>query len=442
MRNLKSLCLSLTSLLFLTFIFILPEASSQEIWVAYSQVVSIEEYEGLHFKYTASVRASLIDDSASARLWARIDKKSGMGFFENMDKRPIRNKNWNTYTINGTVDSGANQMVFGLMCTYNGQFFYDKLNIDIEIAENQWKNIYSADFEGDTAAVRQEIQKWWNSSNDKFSAGIHIDSVEGNQCLMIVGSGVPTFGINKEAGSFAHVNGIQLYYEIYGTGQPLVVLHGNGGSIVDASTHYPYFIDRNYQLIAIDSRAQGRSGNTEKELTYRLLASDVNELLNQLNLDSVYLWGHSDGAIVGIVMAINYPGRIKKLVAFAPNIQADSNAILPPIYRWIEKKALTSKNPEERKLAAMMWKYPDISLSELSTVQSEVLLMAGDRDFTPLSHTIEIFENLPYAQLCIIPGATHIGAWEKEELFLQIVTEFFEKPFKMPNTMQLIGIEN
>jgi pimeloyl-ACP methyl ester carboxylesterase len=86
------------------------------------------------------------------------------------------------------------------------------------------------------------------------------------------------------------VNGIKLYYEIYGQGPPLVVLHGNGGSIKNATGFYPDLI-KHYKVIAIDSRAQGRSTDTDKPLTYDQMAADVNSLLEQLQIDSVFIWG-------------------------------------------------------------------------------------------------------------------------------------------------------
>ena len=411
--------------------------NSQDIWVAYSQSIQLENYEGLQFRLQASVRTEIVEDSASARLFVRVDKENGVGFFDNMWLEPIRKKEWDTYAIQGVIDTGAYQIEFGAICQYNGKFFYDDFRIDIEIKKNQWKNIFLADFEKYTSENGHGFQKWERIPSENFSAEVYQDdTAKSGNCLQIVGNGVPNFGVNNEVGKFANVNGIQLYYEVYGNGQPLIVLHGNGGSIASASSHYPHFIDNNYKVVAVDSRAQGKSGDSETELTYDLLASDLNELLNQLNLDSVYIWGHSDGAIIGLVMALKYPKKVKKLVAFAPNIVADTTGIEPPIYRWIEKTALTSENHKERKLNTMMWKHPNIPFSELKRIQTEVLLMSGDRDFVPLTHTIRIFKSLPKANLCIIPGSTHGASLEKKELFLQIVDDFFEKPFNMPSTIQ------
>ena len=415
---------------------ILPLLSySQTNWVGYIHAVNIAEYEGHHFRLQGTVRAEVADDSASARLFARVDKKNGMGFFDNMWYRPIRSKKWKTYTIEGNLDSGSYQIVFGALCQYNGKFFYDDIKIDIETEENQWKNVYSADFENKNSDFVKPGQGRNNGSNEFYQSEIIKDDVaRDNQCLLIVGNGVPNFGINNEAGKYADVNGIKLYYEVYGDGQPLVVLHGNGGSIEDAAPMYPHFIDKGYKIIAVDSRAQGRSGDTDAELTYELLASDVNELLDQLNIDSVYLWGQSDGAIVGLIMTLDYPEKIKKLVAFGPNIIPDSTAIIPRIYHSIEKNALTAEDFKVQKLACLMWQHPNIPIKELNKIQSEVLLMSGDHDFITLNHMVDIFKNIPKVQLCVLPGSTHNASWEKTDLFLEIVDDFLEKPFWIPNT--------
>jgi len=89
---------------------------SQENWVSYAQALQASEYQGLRFRLQASVRTEIEDDGASARLWVRVDKKNGIGFFENMWLNPIRNNEWGTYTIEGTIDSAAYQIAFCALC--------------------------------------------------------------------------------------------------------------------------------------------------------------------------------------------------------------------------------------------------------------------------------------------------------------------------------------
>jgi pimeloyl-ACP methyl ester carboxylesterase len=239
---------------------------------------------------------------------------------------------------------------------------------------------------------------------------------------------------DKPAGKYAKVNGINLYYEIHGVGKPLVFIHGNGGSMADIGEHMDYFSKR-YTVITIDSRGQGKSIDDNSELTYELMASDINELLEQLRIDSTFIWGQSDGAILAIIIAMNYPDKVKKVVAFAANMVADTIGLEVQGFRSIEKKAKYSLNKKEKQLNALMWKHPNIPVTRLQAIKADILVMSGDRDFIPLSHTIDIFKNIPNSNLCIIPGATHGAAWEKPKLFQEIVTDFFEKQFAKPNTI-------
>src|SRR6266496_2831395 len=120
------------------------------------------------------------------------------------------------------------------------------------------------------------------------------------------------YGDNKEAGNFKKINGINLYYEIYGTGKPLIFLHGNGGSIRSSSEKIEYF-KKYFKVIAIDSRGHGKSiDTTSKQLTYVQMANDIKVLLDSLNIDSAFVSGQSDGGILGLLLAINFPGKISK----------------------------------------------------------------------------------------------------------------------------------
>eukprot|EP01136_Pigoraptor_vietnamica_P010480 Opistho-1_new@48138 len=140
------------------------------------------------------------------------------------------------------------------------------------------------------------------------------------------------YGQNISAGKFAQVNNIKMYYETYGDSskQPLLLIHGNGGYINAERCQIEYFRSQYYVIIA-DSRFQGKSDNGNEELTFDLLAKDYNALLNYLKIDSAYIIGQSDGGIIGLMMAIQYPKKVKKLVATSPNIRPDSIAL----YHWV-----------------------------------------------------------------------------------------------------------
>lgn len=384
---------------------------------------------------SAYVKVEREDDSASARLWARVDKKEPGGFLDNMWYRPIRSSEWKIYTIEGRIDSNADRLSFGALCQFNGRFYYDDFKVEVEKGK-QWFTFYKEEFEKDTDLWVQGARKGepGYGSNPFFNAKIIRDraaSVTG--CLCIEGFNVPVFGVNKKAGRYAEVNGIRMYYEIYGKGTPLVVLHGNGGSISDAALMYHELIKK-YKVIAVDSRGQGNSSDNDEELTYDLMASDVNALLNSLNIDSAYIWGQSDGAILGLILAMNYPDKVKKVVAFGANIQPDTLAIFPSIFDHIIKTIKETKDARIKKWYTLMYKYPQIPFSDLHKIKAPVLIVAGDRDFIRPEHTLKLFQNIPNSQMCILPGATHGASWEKIGLFMQIMEDFLDKPFSKPST--------
>ena len=403
-------------------------------WVSYSQKIDVKNYIGDRFRFHGLVRAEIADDSAEACLWVRVDKEKGYNFFDNMMNRPVRNKEWKGYSVEGKIESNSTQIVFGALCLLNGKFYYDDLKFEIETSKDKWITVFADDFEDNINTLVQGIQIGTSGFSPKFKAEIISDEKgQGKKCLVIEGKDIANYGDNKKVGKFADVNGIKLYYEIYGSGPPLVVLHGNGGSISSATAFYPELMKK-YKVIAIDSRAQGKSGDTKAALTYEQMASDVNELLEQLKTDSVYVWGQSDGAILGLILAMDYPKKVKKVLAFGANIQPDSMAVFPWTIRICQTICKESKDAKEVKLNKLMLDEPNIPYSKLGKIKAPVLIMAGDRDMIRPEHTLKLFQNIPNSQMCILPGSTHGAAWENQELFLSIMNNFFNTSFTMPDT--------
>ncbi|MCX6259385.1 MAG: alpha/beta hydrolase [Bacteroidia bacterium] len=258
------------------------------------------------------------------------------------------------------------------------------------------------------------------------------------------------YGENSEAGKFANVNGIHMYYETYGdiSKQPLLLIHGNGGYIYAERCQIEHFKDKYYVIIA-DSRFHGKTENGSELLTYDLMAKDYNSLLDYLKIDSAYIIGQSDGGIIGLLLSINYPKKVKKLVTTSPNLRPDTTAL----EKWaveltrkdldeVEKKIKSGETSEnlirQRAQLNLMDKYPNISIDELAKIQAQVLIMAGDGDVIKMGHILEIYQNIPRAQLFIMPGATHFMLREEYSLFNQIAGRFLDNPFKRPTTKEQI----
>lgn len=246
------------------------------------------------------------------------------------------------------------------------------------------------------------------------------------------------YGNNPQAGNYLDSNGVKIYYEIYGEGKPVVLLHGNGGSIAGRAS-YIEELSKKYKVIALDNRCHGKSGCPAGYLTYDQMAEDVNRLLNHLKLDSVMIWGHSDGAILGLLLAIRHPDKVKKLLASGANLRPDTTAIDPaalPLLDLLSKQMLSDSI--HAKQFHLLVDQPHIPDSDLQKIKADVLVMAGDRDIIRIDHTFEIFKNIPGALLCILPGTTHFVYVDRKEWFTSILYDFFDNPPRRTTTVEMI----
>jgi len=245
------------------------------------------------------------------------------------------------------------------------------------------------------------------------------------------------YGDNKEAGNFKKINGINLYYEIYGTGKPLIFLHGNGGSIRSSRAKIEYF-KKYFKVIAIDSRGHGKSiDTTTKQLTYLQMTSDIKVLLDSLNIDSAFVQGQSDGGILGLLLAINFPGKISKLATYGANMFPGKKAVFDEIDNLVLDTLKATKNFNTKRLYSLLAYQPDITDKDLQKIKCPVLIMSGDRDVIRLEHSIKIFNNIANSNFFVMPGATHFGSYEKPELFDLVLLDFLNRPFSKVSTVDL-----
>ena len=247
------------------------------------------------------------------------------------------------------------------------------------------------------------------------------------------------YGNNPKAGKFYNKNGVNVYYEVYGEGKPLVLLHGNGGSIRSRAAFIEEF-SKKYKVIAFDSRCHGKSDCPAGYLTYEQMADDVDKSLQQLGIDSAYVWGHSDGGIVGLLLAIHYPGKVKRLLATGANLRPDSTAVEPGLFPLLNAMEQQVKADSIRyKQFLLLVQQPNIPLGDLQKIKSDVLIMAGDRDAIRVEHTMEIFKNIPGALLSILPGTTHFVYADRPQWFKEILYDFFDNPLRRTTTVELLS---
>lgn len=242
------------------------------------------------------------------------------------------------------------------------------------------------------------------------------------------------YGNNPKAAKYYHIRGINLYTEQYGKGSALVLIHGNGGSISSMGSIIPYF-SKKYRVIALDSRAHGKSIDANDSLSFEMMVDDVSALLDSMKIPSAYVIGWSDGGIVAIVMAMRHPQKIIKLASTGANLWPDSTALIPEMWKDMEKNYQTKKDlPKTTEQEKRDWKYfmldwlqPNISLNELHNITTPSLIISGDHDIIRLEHTLLIFQNIPKAQLWILPHSGHATLIEHTVDFCKTVDQFFKE---------------
>ncbi|QHV99756.1 alpha/beta fold hydrolase [Spirosoma endbachense] len=254
--------------------------------------------------------------------------------------------------------------------------------------------------------------------------------------LPVASTGNTEYGNNAKVGKYAKIRGFNMYYEVYGTGKPLLFIHGNGGSINNFKNQIPYFT-KNYKVILADSRAQGKSTDPADSLTYEMMADDFNALLNQLHVDSCYVVGWSDGGIDGLLLAMRHPEKVKKLAITGANLWPDTTAVEPDLFQWIvSTNDSLAKVPQiptvkaQKKLLSLMIFHPHISTADLKQVKCPTLVIGGDNDVILPKHTMAIAQAIPQSYLWILPNSGHSTLIGYKDMFNQVVGDFFKTPYR------------
>jgi pimeloyl-ACP methyl ester carboxylesterase len=250
------------------------------------------------------------------------------------------------------------------------------------------------------------------------------------------------YGNNPAAGKYLNVGDAQLYYEVYGKGHPIVLLHGGiYGYIDEFSPFIPKLVAENFQVICIATRGHGKSETGKEPFSYKQRAEDAYKVIRAVTQDSVIVLGFSDGAASGLKLAALYPEVVERLISIGMgdrpknekrnfNYTADELmktdsaffkgrlALMPEPKRWDESLAKSSKM------------YNDDYMSEetFSLIKSPVLVMGGDRDnYYPVETITKCARAIPKARLSIIPGCSHVvffcnfpAVWEAIKPFIGI----------------------
>lgn len=238
------------------------------------------------------------------------------------------------------------------------------------------------------------------------------------------------YGKNEAAGKTVKLNDAELYYEIYGEGEPLVLLHGNGGSIQEFYKQIPE-LSKKFKVIAVDTRAQGKSKDfTKGDLNYKIFADDVKNLMDHLNIQKTNILGWSDGGNTGLEFALKYSQYLNKLVIIGAN--ASPKGVDEDLLKNFKSKvyvmnlANQPENETEKRLLNLMLNEPNISKKTLHQIQNPTLVIAGENDVIKKEHTEMMAKEIPNAKLKIYPKATHYLPYEIAEDLNKDVIDFLK----------------
>jgi pimeloyl-ACP methyl ester carboxylesterase len=248
------------------------------------------------------------------------------------------------------------------------------------------------------------------------------------------------YGNNPKAGHYVQAKDAKLYYEVYGKGQPVVLLHGGlFGSTVEM-TDFIEKLKKNYQVIAISTRGHGKSELGTEPLTLAQRANDALAVINAVTKDSVIVIGFSDGGYTAYQFGAMYPGRVKKMIVMgagelypglrAFNFTAKQAMELDKPFMEQQLKLMPEPNRLEEMFAGVCNCYNKLTVGKdlLGTIKCPVLVMAGDRDGgNTVEHVVNAARMIPNHQISIIPNTGHgcflenfEAAWASIAPFLKI----------------------
>lgn len=198
---------------------------------------------------------------------------------------------------------------------------------------------------------------------------------------------------------YLNIDDIKLYYKVYGSGAPIILLHGNG----EDHKIFLKLIDLlkiNFKVYAIDSRCHGKSDCSD-DISYNIMANDIIYFISTLNIEKPILYGFSDGGIIGLKIAIKDPTLLSKLIISGANLNPKGMKFASRLfYNFLY---LFNRN----KLSKMMLKTPNIKEYELNKITIPVIVIAGENDVIKLKHTKFIANNINDSTLHIVAKENH-----------------------------------
>lgn len=222
-------------------------------------------------------------------------------------------------------------------------------------------------------------------------------------------------------GQYADINGLKMYYEVHGTGFPLVLIHGGGSTIGTTWGRVLPLLAKSHQVIAVEMQAHGHTADIDRPLSFTQDADDIAALLKHLQIGKADIFGFSNGASTTLEVAIRHPQLVNKIIVastfykhsgaqpwFFPMMANAKFEDMPALF----KEAFLAINPGKhdalytmfKRDVARMQNFPEIQDAAIKAIKAPALIMSGNQDVNTLEHAIEMTRLIEHAQLAIFPG--------------------------------------
>jgi len=230
---------------------------------------------------------------------------------------------------------------------------------------------------------------------------------------------------------FLELADVSLYYQIFGSGLPLVMLHGNRQSHKAFDTQ-ARILSQGYQVILVDSRGHGRSDMGQKRLTITQMAHDLEAMRQQLGLERLILFGYSDGGNVALRYASAHPDHTLAIIAISPNARFSGLKFWMQlllrmqvrIYRAFRYLHIAIRHGMH--LSELMTKYSHISRTDLQKITAPTLILSGGRDIVSAEHSAFLGDYIADAHVYIMPKATHFSLFVKPKRYMRFIQHFLQ----------------
>lgn len=259
--------------------------------------------------------------------------------------------------------------------------------------------------------------------------------------------------IKPAESGYADVNGLKMYYEVYGTGKPIVLLHGSFMNIpLNWSDIIPLFA-KDRKVIVAEMQGHGRTKDISREFSYEGMADDVSGLLKHLKIDSADILGYSMGGGVAFQFAVRHPEQLRRLVVLSgtyahdgwwPDVEAMFATMNADMFKGSPiQKQYDSLGNDPARFPEFVKKVMSIDLKpydwskEVKNIKAPIFMAVGDADGVRYEHALELFRakgggkmgdihGMPASRLAIIPGTTHVGMMYQTDLLIPMITDFLD----------------